>query len=264
MIKYTYDAEGNCVSEVNYEYGENAWQKKVYAYGKVAAENVYYFAYPQEIAKVAPVRTHMILTSASYYPDENGEFTEPMTEIVYRYEEQVAGEDIDPVAPAAPENLVATVTGATTITLTWDAVEGATSYNVYGADAVIAEGLTETTYVVEDLTAETTYCFTVTAVGEGGESEDSNEACATIEPDGIAENEMAFNVYPNPANDVVFVETASNIEAVSIYNIIGVMIYSEEGAMNNVQINVADFSAGVYVMKVRTENGEVVKHFVKK
>lgn len=167
-------------------------------------------------------------------------------------------------APAAPENLVATVTGATTITLTWDAVEGATSYNVYGADAVIVEGLTETTYVVEDLAAETAYCFTVTAVGEGGESEESNEACATTEPDGIAENEATFNVYPNPAENVVFVETASNIEAVSIYNITGVMIYSEEGAMNNVQINVADFSAGVYVMKVRTENGEVVKHFVKK
>lgn len=167
-------------------------------------------------------------------------------------------------APAAPENLVATVTGATTITLTWDAVEGATSYNVYGADAVIVEGLTETTYVVEDLTAETAYCFTVTAVGEGGESEKSDEACATTEPDGIAENEATFSVYPNPAENVVFVETASNIEAVSIYNITGVMIYSEEGAMNNVQINVADFSAGVYVMKVRTENGEVVKHFVKK
>ena len=167
-------------------------------------------------------------------------------------------------APAAPENLVATVTGATTITLTWDAVEGATSYNVYGADAVIVEGLTETTYVVEDLAAETAYCFTVTAVGEGGESEKSNEACATTEPDGIAENEATFSVYPNPAENVVFVETASNIEAVSIYNITGVMIYSEEGAMNNVQINVADFSAGVYVMKVRTENGEVVKHFVKK
>ena len=41
------------------------------------------------------------------------------------------------------------------------------------------------------------------------------------------------------------------------------MVYSEVDFNNNT-INVSDFASGVYVMKVRTENGEVVKRFIKK
>ena len=82
----------------------------------------------------------------------------------------------EPVAPAAPVVVVDTVT-ETTVTLTWAAVEGATSYNVYSADTLV-ENVTETTYTVEGLTAETEYTFVVKAVNEVGESEASNVATA--------------------------------------------------------------------------------------
>ena len=86
-----------------------------------------------------------------------------------------------PTAPAAPTNLVATATGQTTISLTWNAVQNATSYNVYSNENVVASGLTATSYIVENLTAGTQYCYNVTAVNEVGESEYSTEACATTE-----------------------------------------------------------------------------------
>ena len=81
--------------------------------------------------------------------------------------------------------------------------------------------------------------------------------------EAIAENEAAFNIYPNPAVDRVVIETEATIEAVTIYTLTGVMVYSEVDFNNNT-INVSDFASGVYVMKVRTENGEVVKRFIKK
>ena len=87
----------------------------------------------------------------------------------------------EPTAPAAPTNLVATATGQTTISLTWDAVQNATSYNVYNGETVVVEGLTATSYTVENLTAGTQYCYNVTAVNEIGESEHSTSACATTE-----------------------------------------------------------------------------------
>ena len=254
---YEYDAEGNCVSKVSSEYG-SPWYKVVYAYGKVPAENVYYFAYPHEVLNVTPVRKQMILTETSYY----GDFTEAAIETIYRYEE-VAEEVVVPETIETPANLVAAAAGATAITLTWDAVEGAESYNVYSADTLVAN-VAETTYEVENLKAETEYCFTVTAVKGELESEESAEACATTDPDGIAENAVAFNVYPNPADDVIFVEAEANIESVSVYNVLGVMVYSEQCTLNNVQLNIADYSAGVYFVKVRTANAETVSRIVKK
>ena len=99
----------------------------------------------------------------------------------------------EPEAPAAPV-LTATATGSSTISLTWEAVDGATSYNVYQDGVSIAIGLTTTSYNVEGLTAGNEYCFTVTAVNNVDESEDSAEACAT--PEELAATcDVVFTLY---------------------------------------------------------------------
>ena len=105
----------------------------------------------------------------------------------------------EPTVPAAPTNLVATATGQTTISLTWNAVQNATSYNVYNGETVVVSGLTVTSYTVEGLTAGTEYCYKVTAVNEVGESEASTEACATTEfppivVETITVNGVSFNM----------------------------------------------------------------------
>ena len=114
-------------------------------------------------------------------------------------EEDEPDEPEEPTAPAAPKNLVATATGQTTISLKWDAVQNATSYKVYSNDDVVAFGLTEPTYTVENLTAGTNYCYYVTAVTEAGESEPSAEACATTEvpsnpPGTFTVNDVTFTM----------------------------------------------------------------------
>ena len=168
----------------------------------------------------------------------------------------------EPTVPAAPVVRVKEVT-ATTVVLEWDAVEGATEYALYSAGEKLGT-LAETIAGVQALEPETEYCFTVTAINEAGESEHSEEVCATtLKEEGIAENEAAFNIYPNPVVDRLVIETEATIEAVTIYTLTGVMIYSEVDFNNNT-IDVTDFAGGVYVMKVRTENGEVVKRFIKK
>ena len=105
----------------------------------------------------------------------------------------------EPTIPEAPTNLVATATGQTTISLTWNAVQNATSYNVYNGETVVVSGLTVTSYTVEGLTAGTEYCYNVTAVNEIGESEHSTEACATTEEapiviETITVNGVSFNM----------------------------------------------------------------------
>ncbi len=88
----------------------------------------------------------------------------------------------EPVAPDAPQNLVATATSHETIELTWNAVNDATRYKVYKDGNLIAQYVYNPSYTVNSLTQATTYCFTVVAVNnEDIESVESNEACATTD-----------------------------------------------------------------------------------
>ena len=90
--------------------------------------------------------------------------------------------------PSAPANLAATAT-ETTITLTWDAVDGAKSYNVYaveGEDYTLVGNATTTTFTVEDLKLETEYTFSVTAVNEFKESRYAvSVTISTALPEGV-------------------------------------------------------------------------------
>ena len=90
----------------------------------------------------------------------------------------------EPTAPAAPQNLVATANGQTSLILTWDAVEGATGYNIYSGTELIAE-VTEPTDTVNYLQAGQEFCFFVSAVNEVGESELA-EVCGETEAAPVA------------------------------------------------------------------------------
>ncbi len=79
--------------------------------------------------------------------------------------------------------------GAEQITLTWESVPGASSYNVYqgkssGGESTtpISAGVTGTTITLSDLTAGVTYYFTVAAVGASGVSGSSVETSAVPSP----------------------------------------------------------------------------------
>ncbi|WP_128895713.1 Kelch repeat-containing protein [Longirhabdus pacifica] len=85
---------------------------------------------------------------------------------------------------ATPLNLTATA-GDAKVTLNWNEVTDADTYNVYrsltsgGSYTSVATNVYGTSYVDSPLTNGTTYYYVVTAVNEDGESAYSNEASAT-------------------------------------------------------------------------------------
>ena len=89
---------------------------------------------------------------------------------------------LSPVAPAFPTGLSAVATSSTTANLTWNAVTGATDYNVKrstnsgGSYMVIATGVTTTNYTDTGLSAGVKYYYVVSAVSGVVESLNSAEA----------------------------------------------------------------------------------------
>ena len=97
------------------------------------------------------------------------------------------GTDFAAVAPrmagaAPPQNLVLTP-GDGQVTLSWNASDGAASYNLYQASAgafyPVANGIPSTTFGLPGLTNGSQYSFYVTAISAAGESAPSNVVSGT-------------------------------------------------------------------------------------
>ena len=131
---------------------------------------------------------------------------------------------VDPTAPATPDNVKAVAFSESTIKLTWNAAENAASYNIYKGEDVVATSVTETSYMVENLTASTTYCFTVTSVNGAKESAKSSEACATtFEPTPEAPS-APTNLKAEALTDATIELTWDAVEGAKTYNVYQGMI----------------------------------------
>lgn len=79
----------------------------------------------------------------------------------------------------------------------------------------------------------------------------------------VAEN--SFSVYPNPASNVVNIKSSTNssIENISIVDLNGRTVKNNAVSGNEVQVNISDLSAGVYMMNISSDQGSVTKKIVK-
>ena len=126
-------------------------------------------------------------------------------------------------------------------------------FNVYRDDVMINEGtVIETTYVDENLSAST-YVYYVKAVYDEGESGPSNEVIVVIT--GIDELERTVSIYPNPANNVVNINSDTQLKTVRIINYTGQVVYSQNVSGNTLSINTSNLATGIYVLQFETESG---------
>ncbi|GHU73540.1 hypothetical protein FACS189450_13510 [Spirochaetia bacterium] len=91
--------------------------------------------------------------------------------------------------PNAPTGVTATAQSSSSISVSWNAVSGATSYKVYyeiGSSTTknLADTVTGTSYTHTGLQASTTYYYYITAVNSAGESGYSSSDSATTSSSG--------------------------------------------------------------------------------
>ena len=69
-------------------------------------------------------------------------------------------------------------------------------------------------------------------------------------------------IYPNPASDIVNISSDFNMVSVSIYSFTGQLIENLKLNVNSYQINTSSFTAGVYSIKIETEDNIIIKRQV--
>lgn len=80
--------------------------------------------------------------------------------------------------------------------------------------------------------------------------------------DGINELEDAVSVYPNPTINKVYIE-GSRLKKIEVFNVMGVLVLSEEISDSHTEIDLQHLSAGIYCLRIYTEDGAISQSVVK-
>jgi len=82
---------------------------------------------------------------------------------------------------------------------------------------------------------------------------------------GLVESEnQELNVFPNPANDLLFISLPSSAKQISIVDIYGKLIYSEPALLESHELKISSLASGSYWLKVDLTSGRTaLKRFIK-
>lgn len=72
-------------------------------------------------------------------------------------------------------------------------------------------------------------------------------------------NEVTFSMFPNPAISQLTVESEDAIQHLSVFDLTGKSVYESDFEQSKVNVNVEFLDRGVYLVRLQTESGAVVK-----
>ena len=185
------------------------------------------------------------------------------------YNSRFAYEYCEHVYPA--RNLNVSKTGdEPRLELSWDAPENNTpqGYDIIIDGVLVAENHKETTFI-DNESAVTLYDGLTHYVEVVAVYENNKRSVSIIGKisDDVNVNEIEdtqCRVYPNPVNDMLYIEVATEIEEIVVYDIYGRHQVTETAShQGNLAIDVSNLKAGIYFVKINTEEGNIVKRIIK-
>jgi hypothetical protein len=144
-------------------------------------------------------------------------------------------------------------------------------YDLMGAETLIKQirndgyptyQATEATW--DNLKPNTAYVALGSALNAGNEwGETAVEIFSTM-PESLVETEASFNIYPNPAQSMINIESSLNGEAqVNIFDMTGRSVKQVSVAdMSNVTINVENLNKGVYFISIQQDRNHNIQKLV--
>ncbi|MFT4536879.1 MAG: hypothetical protein ACI9P5_004256 [Saprospiraceae bacterium] len=160
------------------------------------------------------------------------------------------------VEPPLGPIIISCNSGSGTVEFNWNDVPGASSY------LIIVNGdtpftTTNTTLIVNNLGSDEEVQFTVEAISDGSCSNVVATVSCTSLVSSISENEpLPIILYPNPSNNILFLDNVNKTDQYSIFDINGRQIingvYSEK-------INIQNLISGLYFIKLTNDKGQGVQ-----
>jgi hypothetical protein len=78
----------------------------------------------------------------------------------------------------------------------------------------------------------------------------------------LSETTETINIYPNPVPDVLYIKTAEPVKQIEVLSVNGKLLKTIIGAVN--ELSVRDLRSGVYMLRITTGKGVVIKRIIKK
>lgn len=98
--------------------------------------------------------------------------------------------------------------------------------------------------------------------GDGAFGEEASHIVSIVKgEDGVEEMASAFSIYPNPVNDILYINAETEVEEVSVYDVYGRQQLTVNGQPSS--IDVADLNSGIYFVRIKTNDKVVARRFVK-
>lgn len=93
---------------------------------------------------------------------------------------------------------------------------------------------------------------------------ETNEALTTFRVLGVDKFDASqIAVYPNPANDIVKIQSSSVIKDITIFDLQGRRIQTLKEETNTTEVNISELKTGIYFFSIETENGIGIKKVMK-
>ena len=124
----------------------------------------------------------------------------------------------------------------------------------YSIDKVFIDGMPDATakangyYIFENITANHNIVVTFKNASTGIEEKAINNK---------------LTLFPNPAQGTLYIMSSEVVEQVSIYDISGRMLQQTNNPSTSIGISISSLANGIYIVKVKTIQGETVRKIVK-
>ncbi|MCD4788642.1 MAG: PKD domain-containing protein, partial [Bacteroidales bacterium] len=59
-----------------------------------------------------------------------------------------------------------------------------------------------------------------------------------------------IKIYPNPAKDILYISFTENLQFISILNIMGEVVYTQDVSSDLIKVNISDLKEGIYIVRI--------------
>jgi len=80
-----------------------------------------------------------------------------------------------------------------------------------------------------------------------------------VEPGITDADVLSISMYPNPARDIVYLQSNELIKEIRVFDMTGKLVYSEDTEVDNTEISLSGIEPGMYFVRIYTESGITIR-----